>query len=186
MVYFAAMKARKAYTDDDLTPFGRRLVESYRAAGYTQSSFGRAAGISTASMNRLQYDKSLRGVAFDTMDRIETLTGVRFQYLALGKQPIHGPPETPMEKAADLARSKGVPDDVIAQMIRRYEGATWDVQGWYRTMLTANDRAARDEAWRKELRRVKMAAADAAEKKKIEALKSGEFSPEDAARELAS
>lgn len=179
------MSARKTYSDADLTSFGRRLKEAFLEAQYTQTSFGRAAGFSKGMMTRLLYDPKLQALSFDSIERIEFLTGVRFQWLARGEEPKREKePSTPMKKAAALARGDGVPEDIIAHTMRRYELAPWDVHGWYQVFRNAHRRAAEDEAWRIEFRKVNMekeirTAAEA------NAAKSRHLSVEDAGREIA-
>lgn len=169
------MAARKTYTDADLTSFGRRLKEAYEEAGYTQTSFGRAAGFSKGTMTRFLYDPKLQGLSFDNIERIEFLTGVRLQWLARGEEPKReNEPSSPMKKAAALARGDGVPEDILAHAMRRYELAPWDVHGWYQVFRNAHRRAAEDEDWRVEFRKVRMeneiraaAAANAAKSKTL-------------------
>lgn len=179
------MAVRKTYGDADLTSFGRRLKEAYEEAGYTQTSFGRAAGFSKGTMTRFLYDPKLQGLSFDNIERIEFLTGVRLQWLARGEEPKREKePSSPMRKAAALARADGVPEDIIAHTMRRYELAPWDVHGWYQVFRNAHRRAAEDEAWRIEFRRVTMekeirASAEA------NAAKSRTLSVEDAMRKIA-
>ncbi len=148
---------KRAFEAADLTPFGRRLREAIETAGYTQTSFERAAGFGKGYLTKLLYEPSVRGVSFDNIEKIESLTGVRIQYIARGELPKHeGEPHAPVKKAAALARSEGVAQDVIAHITRRNADAEWTLEEWYRAFREANRRAIEDPAWRVELRRVSM------------------------------
>lgn len=182
LVLSRTMAKRREFTDADLTPFGRRLKEAIEEAGYTQTSFGRAAGFSSSALSRMMYDQKLSGLSFDSMERIEFLTGYRIQYLARGELPRREKePSTPMKKAASLARADGVPEDIIAHVCRHYELAPWDTQGWFQVIRNAQRRAADDEKWREAFRRVRLEKRERDE----ESLRAATMTLEAARREIA-
>lgn len=154
------MTPRKLYTDADLTPFGKRLKDAYEKSGYTQTSFERACGFGKGYLTRLLYEPTLRAITFDNIETIELLTGVRIQWLARGELPMREiEPVAPMKKAAALARSEGVPEDIIAHVCRRNATQAWDTPEWYRAFRDANRKVAEDDSYRRELRRVTMDTA---------------------------
>lgn len=184
------MATKKAYTDADLKPFGRRLKLALEEAGYTPTSFARAAELPPARMTTYLYE-AIRGVAFDHLQRMTELTGVRAEWLAFGKEPMRGEPTSPFEMAAASARRYGVPEAVVQQVYRHFEGATWDAQQWLQVMMQAHRRSAENSAWFAEFRRVKMirdaqraAKAEVAAEKRSASIKEGTFTVEDALKEL--
>ena len=156
------MIARRSYSDADLTPFGSRLKKAYEESGYTQSSFERACGFPQGRMTRLLYDPKINAIAMDKLVVILRRTGVRFEWLAAGLEPMFSTEATtPAQRAAQLALSARAPRELIAHVQRQNEEAhaTWTEHDWSTAYQQALQRW-HDPKYRRELRRVVMPPAD--------------------------
>lgn len=130
----ASEKSRVATPVPEATPedFAGRLRRALKAAGKSQSRAQREIGLSQGYMSKLlSGDRGTKALAPELIRRLADYLGVAYEWLAIGRGPMHreGWAPSPLEAASVVAVTWGARRDAIEAAIEKHRD-TPDMTEW--------------------------------------------------------